>query len=273
MQIPAPPANLWIRGKLPSPVPGQVYLCVVGSRLSTSYGREACRKIISGLSGYPIVIVSGFAIGIDAYAHKCALEAGLPTVAFPGSGLSDEVLYPKNNTRLKEEILKAGGYFLSEHEPDFLATQWSFPERNRLMAAMAKATLVIEAAERSGTLITARLTLEYNRDLLAVPGPIFSPAYAGTNKLLRQGAGAITCAEDLLEALGFERPGEDEKREKILADLSPEEKVVVEILREPLSRDELIRRLNLGVSRANILLSTMEIREIITEEMGEIRLR
>src|SRR3990167_8447881 len=156
LEIPQPPEDLWIIGELPPE--DLIYLCVVGSRKFTSYGKEACEKIIAGLKGYPIVIVSGLAMGIDAIAHKKALSVGLKALVFPGSGLSREAMYPKTNIKLAEEIFNSGGCFLSEFEPDFKATLWSFGRRNRLMAGISKAVLIIEAEERSGTLITARLT-------------------------------------------------------------------------------------------------------------------
>ncbi|HTE48394.1 MAG TPA: DNA-processing protein DprA [Candidatus Paceibacterota bacterium] len=271
LEIPQPPENLWIIGELPPP--NLINLCVVGSRKFTSYGREACEKIIAGLKGYPIVIVSGFAIGIDTIAHKKAMQTGLKTIVFPGSGLSDEAMYPKSNVRLTKEVVENGGCLISEFEPDFKATHWSFPMRNRLMAGISKATLIIEAEERSGTLITARLTTEYNRDLLVVPGSIFSGNSKGTNKLLKSGATPVTCAEDVLEALGFELPKDEEKQKRLFVDLSPEEKKVVELLREPTSRDELIRKMKFPISEANALLTVLEIKGIVKEELGEIRLK
>ena len=270
MEIPQPPENLWIMGKMPDE--NFIYLCVVGSRRFTSYGREACEKIIAGLKGYPIVIVSGLAMGIDAIAHKKALAVGLKTLVFPGSGLSPNAMYPKTNAKLAEEIFKSGGCLMSEFEPDFKATLWSFGRRNRLMAGISKATLIIEAEEKSGTLITARLTTEYNRDLLVVPGSIFSANSKGTNRLLHQGATPITCAEDVLEALGFEKEKDEKKQAKLFLDLSPEEKMVVNLLREPISRDDLIRAMKIPTPTANAILSVMEIKELIKEEMGEIRL-
>jgi len=270
LEIPQPPENLWIIGELPPE--DLIYLCVVGSRKFTSYGREICEKIISGLKGYPIVIVSGFAMGIDTIAHKKAMQVGLKTVVFPGSGLSDEAMYPKSNVRLINEVVGKGGCLISEFEPDFKATQWSFPMRNRLMAGISKATLIIEAEERSGTLITARLTTEYNRDLLVVPGSVFSSNSKGTNRLLHQGATPVTCTEDVLEALGFELPKDEEKQKRLFEDLSPEEKKVAGMLREPIARDELIRAIKLPIPTANAILSVMEIKGLIKEELGEIRL-
>ncbi len=270
LEIPEPPLDLFVIGELPSSQ--LIHLCIVGSRKFTSYGKEACEKIIEGLKGYPIVIVSGLALGIDAIAHKKALEVGLKTLAFPGSGLSKESIYPRSNLLLAEHILKSGGCLISEFEPNFHATLWSFTKRNRLMAGISKAVLIIEAEEKSGTLITARLATEYNRDVLAIPGSIFSSNAKGTNRLIRQGATPITSVEDVLEALGFEIKKDEEKQRKLFADLLPEEKIVVEILRNPTPRDELIRAMGLTTPEANSILSIMEIKGLINEEFGEIKL-
>ena len=272
LEIPQIPKQLYIIGSLPDEKEKLVYLCIVGSRKHTSYGKEICEKIIEGLRGYPIVIVSGFAIGVDAIAHKKAMEVGLKTIVFPGSGLSASAMYPKSNVILMNEIIKKGGCLISEFEPDFKATLWSFPMRNRLMAGISRAVLVIEAEERSGTLITARLTTEYNRDLLAVPGSVFSPNSKGTNKLIRQGATPVTNAEDVLEALGFETETDKNTQASLFEDLSAEEKNIVDLLREPTPRDDLIRLLKMPTSEANSILSVMEIKGIIKEEFGEIRL-
>ena len=270
LEIPQPPKNLWIIGELPPE--NLIYLCIVGSRKFTSYGREACEKIIAGLRGYPIVVVSGLALGIDALVHQRALAVGLRTLVFPGSGLSPVAMYPKTNVRLAEEIVRHGGCLISEFEPSFKATLWGFAKRNRLMAGISKAVLIIEAEEKSGTLITARLTIEYNRDLLAVPGSIFSPNSKGTNRLIRAGATPVTCAEDVLEALGFELKRDEDKQKRLFADLLPEEKMVVDLLREPLPRDELIQAMEMPTPKVNAILSIMEIKGLIKEETGEIKL-
>ena len=172
LEIPQPPKTLYIRGTLPSQ--DAIYLAVVGSRKYTSYGRDICEKLVRGLAGYPVIIVSGLALGIDTIAHKTAMSVGLTTIAFPGSGLDNSVLYPRTNLSLAQEIINAGGCLISEMQPTERATLYSFPQRNRLMAGISKAVLIIEAEEKSGTLITARMALDYNRDVLAVPGSIFS---------------------------------------------------------------------------------------------------
>ncbi|MEI6553752.1 MAG: DNA-processing protein DprA, partial [bacterium] len=151
-------------------------ICIVGSRSYTEYGQLTCEKLIEGLSLYKnkIAVVSGLAIGIDSIVHRLCLRHGIPCIAIPGSGLNEEVLYPRTNVRLAEQIYESGGILLSEFEPDVRATVWSFPLRNRIMAGIADVTVVIEGKRDSGTMITARLAAEYNRDVLAVPGSIFS---------------------------------------------------------------------------------------------------
>ncbi|MFH1608575.1 MAG: DNA-processing protein DprA [Patescibacteria group bacterium] len=271
LEIPQPPTDLWIIGELPPE--DYIYLCIVGSRKYTSYGKEACEKIISGLKDYPVVIVSGFAMGIDSIAHKKAIQVGLKTLVLPGSGLSREAIYPKTNLKLMDEILDNYGCFLSEFEPDFKATQWSFPKRNRLMAGISKAVLIIEAEEKSGTLITARLATDYNRDVMVIPGSIFAQNSKGTNNLLKFGAVPITSVEDVLLELGFEVKKDEEKQKKLFEESSPDEKMVLKLLREPLVRDDLIREMKMPIQSANSLLSIMEIKGLIKEEFGEIRIK
>jgi len=267
-EIPDPPKKLYVRGALPSYE--KLWLAVVGSRAATNYGRQAVRHLIEGLRGYPIVIVSGLAYGMDAEAHKAALEAGLPTVAVPGSGLDWSVLYPRANVNLAREIMKAGGAHLSEFEPNMKAADYTFPQRNRIMVGLSKAVLVIEAKERSGSLITARLATEYNRELLVVPGSIFSAESRGTHQFLKLGATPVTEPEDILRALGIET----QTREMTLhIDLFENERRVLEIIASPVSRDKLLETLKLPVSEANILLSTMEIKGLIVEELGVVRAR
>lgn len=271
LEIPGPPKVLYYQGQLPN-FQENILLAVVGSRKYSSYGREVCEKLITGLSTYPIIIVSGLAIGIDTIAHQSALRANLLTLAIPGSGLDSRVLYPSINRQLANKILDAGGCLMSESEPTDKATIWSFPKRNRLMAGLCQATLIIEAEEKSGTLITARLALDYNREVLAVPGSIFSPSSKGTNRLIEQGATLIMSSEDILKALGFEIE-QGKQRELALKDLSLPEKKIVELLqRENLSRDEIIRQSKLKITEINSLLMILELKGIIKETGGEIHL-
>ncbi len=226
LEIPQPPKKLYLAGKLPPK--GTVCLAVVGSRKATTYGKDVVKKLISGLKGYPIAIVSGLAVGIDALSHEAALDAGLIAVAFPGSGISEQVFFPPTSLKLAERIVNSGGCILSEFEPDFKAAYYTFPMRNRLVAGISKAALIIEAQEKSGTLITARMALDYNKEVLVVPGPISSDFSKGTNKLIRQGATPVTSSDDILEALGF-KIDEESKQQSLFDDAMPEEKDSIEI--------------------------------------------
>jgi DNA processing protein len=268
LEIPQIPESLYVVGEKLDP--DAFYLCVVGSRNHTTYGKDVCQKLIAGLAGSPIVIVSGLALGIDTIAHKTAINIGLKTIAFPGSGLGEKVLYPATNLSLAKEILASGGTLVSEFEPSFRATQWSFPRRNRIMAGICHAVLIIEAEEKSGTLITARMALDYNREVFAVPGPINSTNSIGTNELIRTGATPVFKSEHILEFFGLTNEEKNPAQELPL-DLSDEEKQILEILNEPQSRDTIIDTFDVPAHEINILLSAMEIKGLIKEEYGEIR--
>ncbi|OHA84103.1 MAG: DNA protecting protein DprA [Candidatus Yonathbacteria bacterium RIFCSPLOWO2_01_FULL_47_33b] len=272
LEIPQPPETLYVRGTLPDPTQFY-YLAVVGSRKFTNYGREAVERIIGGLAGYPICIVSGLAMGIDAIAHRVALDAGLPTVAIPGSGLDSSVIYPRSNLALAREIIENGGALLSEFAPDLRAAPWTFPQRNRIMAGISQSTLVIEAEEKSGTLITARLAVDYNRNVFAVPGSIFSASSKGTNKLIRQGATPITSAQDLLEELGLVEQafGPDTKQEPLdLTLYSPDEQAILILLDEPMSREDILSAVSLPSASTLSTLTILEIKGVVCEKMGKI---
>jgi len=268
-EIDDPPERLYLRGTLPSL--DHYILSVVGSRKYTSYGKSACEQLIGGLAGHPITIVSGLALGIDSIAHTTALSSGLPTLAVPGSGLNDTVLYPATHLSLARDILEHGGALLSEYEPDFSATTWSFPRRNRIMAGLSHAVLVVEAVEKSGTLITARLAYEYNRDVLTVPGSIFSESSAGPHQLIRDGATPVTSSRDILDALGI-APHEHTAHASVRSydDCTDNERTLVNLLAEPHTRDELITQSGLSASETNPALSLLEMKGYIKEEMGEI---
>lgn len=190
------PAVLFIRGTL---IPDAVRLAVVGTRAATTYGRRATRDLIAGLHGHGVHVVSGLASGIDGAAHEAALEAGLPTEAVFGCGV--DVIYPSVNTSLANRILAAGGALVSEYAPGTRPDRHHFPARNRIIAGLARATLVVEAGDKSGALITAMLAVEYNRDVVAVPGAITNPRAAGCHSLIKNGAGLVENSDDLLHAL------------------------------------------------------------------------
>ncbi len=267
-EIADPPKRLYVRGTLPD-APHLKWLTVVGSRACTPYGRQAVRHLIAGLRGQPIVVVSGLAYGIDAEAHRTALDTGLTCVAIPGSGLDWNVLYPRANVSLARDILAAGGALVSEFEPGQRAADYTFPRRDRIMAGIAHATLIVEAKEKSGTLITARMAAEYNRELLVVPGSIFSPESAGAHQFLKLGAIPATEPGDILKTLGLE--AREPLALSLRDDLSDAERRVLSIIASPCSRDALIESLALPVPEVQILLSTMEIKGLLVEEFGVVR--
>lgn len=265
-EIPDRPHSLYIRGKLPEDTK---YLCVVGSRACSAYGRRMTQKLIAGLGQYKVCIVSGMALGIDAEAHRAALDAGLPTIAVLPSGLDDSVIYPTINRPLAKQILAKGGALLSENDPDFIAMIHSFPQRNRIAAGMSTATLIVEAGEKSGTLITARLAMDYNREVLAIPHELGRDSGAGVNALIRQGATLVRSSEDILEALGLKML-EDPKQAQIPTDLNDIEVTILQTLTSAMIRDELIDEAGLSAQEANIALSSLLIRGLIVERLGKI---
>lgn len=263
LEIPQLPERLWVRGTMPEA--GTKILAVVGSRAMTRYGQEACEKLITGLAGYPISIVSGLALGVDACAHKTALKAGLHTIAIPGSGLDDSVISPRTNLGLAKDILAAGSALLSEQEPMHKPWLKEFPSRNRLMVGLADAVLMIEAGEKSGTLITARLAGEYNRELLCIPHRIGDPHAFGPHLFMRLGATLVTEPLHILEALRIP-PIETQRPEP--TDLKDAELDIWNVLEQPKTRDELIRSVQADTGTLLTALVSLEIRGLIREEFG-----
>jgi len=300
-KVPKPPAFLDCAGALP-PSEDYIYLCVVGARKFDNYGKEACTRLIQGLKGFPIVIVSGLAIGIDSIAHEAALDVGLKTIAFPGSGLDKHSLYPYRHWALAERIVTAGSTLLSPFERDMGGAPWTFPVRNELMAGSCQATLLIQGRHGSGTLLTADHALQFDRDVLIVPGPIFSELSYGPHKLYKEGAIPVTNSKEVLAALGFNidfgdgsyNDGwknidiEEANSELVhcgfsdrqstkkqpagqlsIADLSlsEEERLIIRLLQySPLCSSDLISKTSLNAAKLNIILSELELRGLIRQE-------
>jgi DNA processing protein len=275
LEIPQPPKKLWIKGKLPNT--DSRWLTVVGSRKYTRYGEEVCKTLINNLEGRNIVIVSGLAVGIDSIALENALDVNLKCVAIPGSGLNEEVLFPPENLNLAKRIIENNGCLISELDPDQQAAIWTFPMRNRIMVGLSHAVLIIEAEQKSGTLITSRLATDYNRDVLTVPGSIFSKSTEGPHMLIRLGAIPITNSEDLLEALGFDggfnlgtlgpHPG------SIDIQINEIEKIILENLKEPKNKDILSLEMNISQGKLNETLSLLELKGFIKEFGGIWRIK
>ena len=264
-EIPDAPKRLFVRGELPSSE--LVMLCVVGSRATTPYGRRMCQSLISGLARSPVAIISGMALGIDTEAHKTALDVGLPTVAVLPSSCDDKSLYPSSNKALAQRILARGGALLSENVAPFKAMMHSFSQRNRIMSGISRATLIIEAGEKSGTLITARLALDYNREVLCVPHELGRESGAGANRLIREGATLVRNSADILEALGL---AHEPLQTTLPTDLSESEAKILEVLTESLVKDEIIERSELDAQEISIALTSLLIRGLINERLGKI---
>ncbi len=268
-EIPQPPERLWARGAMPPA--GHKLLTVVGSRAMTHYGQEVCQKLITGLAGYPVSIVSGLALGVDTCAHKAALAAGLHTLVVPGSGLGDDVLYPRSNRTFAKEILAKGGGMLSEYPPSEPSRVHYFPERNRIMVGLADAVLVIEAGPKSGTLITARLASEYNRDLLCIPHRIGDPHAFGPHLFIRLGAALVTEPIHILEALGIPPRKAEDGHAAAPRDLGDAELAVWNMLEEPKTRDEILRGASGAAGELLTALVALELRGLAREEFGAWR--
>ena len=195
-----PPRTLYVRGARLELLDGPA-VAIVGARSCSSYGAQAARTLARELTAAGVAVVSGMARGIDAEAHRGALEAGGTTIAVLGCGIDRD--YPARHAELARRIVE-NGLIVSEYPPGTEPAPWRFPARNRIVAALARAAVIVEARERSGALITTDFALELGRDVFAVPGEIFSALSAGTNALLRQGAAPLLGAADVLEALGLE---------------------------------------------------------------------
>jgi len=195
-----PPEKLYVEGNLS---PEEKYpLAVVGTRRPSEYGKRVATELVKNLARLGLTIISGLALGIDGLAHEAALKVGGRTIAVLGSGI--DIIYPASHKKLAEDIIKSGGVIVSEYPPGTSPSKLTFPARNRIIAGLSLGTLVIEAPERSGAMITARFALEQGRDVFAVPGSISNLNSAGCNKLIKMGAKPVTRSEDVLESLGID---------------------------------------------------------------------
>lgn len=267
-EIPQPPFALYIRGALPAE--DEFCLAIVGPRKYSTYGRQACEKIVSELAIFKITIISGLALGIDAIAHQTALDNNAKTVAVLGTGIDDKTIYPAQNFNLAKNILKNGGAVISEFAPETPGLPHHFPMRNRIVAGLSRGVVVIEASEKSGSLITASQALEQNREVFAVPGQIFSENSKGANNLIKQGAKIITSAQDILEEFNLQLELPETDNNKII-DMSEEEKNIFDLLSsDPQELDALAKTANIPIAKFNSILTMMEIKGIIRNQNGKI---
>lgn len=257
-QITDPPQVLFMRGKLPEFKRPTV--AVVGTRNCTSYAKRVTEELTEQLAGQGIAIISGLALGIDGVAHAAALKAKGITVAVLGSGINKKSVYPGAHQQLAEQIIKQGGAIVSEYPPGFEPTQYSFPERNRIIAGLSLGVLVTEASTKSGALITAKCALDYNREVFAVPHPITSEAGEGGNNLIKMGAKLVTSAQDILEELHINNVEQIVSNNELLPSTPEESKIIPHLSREPVHIDILIKLSGLNSPTVNSTLTMMEMK-------------
>jgi DNA processing protein len=257
---PAPPPVIFVRGRL-SLADGWA-VAVVGTRSPTTYGREATQRLVAELAEAGVTIVSGLALGVDTLAHATAIEAGGRTIAVLPCGA--DMVYPERNRELATQISENGA-LVSEFPLGLRPTPQLFPVRNRLISALARGVLVIEAGDRSGALITVEYALDQGRDVFAVPGSIFSRMSAGTNQLLRNGAGIVTSARDLLDALNMTTADSQRDVRTTLPEDPTEAAVLTFVTYEPVHVDTLARRVQMPVATVSATLALLELKGLVRQ--------
>lgn len=253
--IPGAPPLIYVRGAL-SPA-DEWAVAVVGTRAPTSYGREAAHRLAGDLARSGATIVSGLALGVDAIAHAAALEAGGRTLAVLGSGVDEP--YPGQNRRLAERIVEQGA-LVSDYPLGTAPTAANFPPRNRLISGLSRGTLVVEAGERSGALITVEFALEQGREVLAVPGTIFSRQSVSTLRLIRDGAALVTCAEDVHAALEMTAAEVQREARAALPTDPVEAAILAELSYEPAHIDAIGRAAGLPAPAVAAAITVLELK-------------
>jgi DNA processing protein len=256
-QINDPPHTLFFKGKLPKE--NEILVAIVGTRRCSAYGKQVTEELTTELARRGVVVVSGLALGIDGYAHQAALNAKGKTVAVLGSGIDQKSIQPASHFNIAQRIIKEGGALISEYPPGFKPTAYSFPARNRIIAGLCKGVLIAEAPTKSGALITAKLALDYNREVLVVPHAITSNKGAGGNNLIKHGATTITSANDVFETLGLEVSEITSPGLKPTAESPQEEELLTHLSKEPVSVEVLIKQTNLSSATVNAALTLMEL--------------
>lgn len=261
------PALLFYRGLLHKSESRAI--AMVGSRRETRYGREQAFKIARELAEHGVTVVSGLARGIDTAAHLGALEAGGRTIAILGSGIKN--IYPKENEALAEKIINSGGALVSEFAPMAEPLAYHFPIRNRLISGFSQGVLLIEAREKSGTLITVGHALTQSREVFALPGPVDAPGSVVPNRMIRDGARLVTCAMDLLEDMGWAKREEHVQTSFLPPDLTNDERRLYDALcHEPLPFTELMEAAGMTAAELNVLLTGLEMKDLIETQPGRV---
>lgn len=254
-KISDPPKFLYYRGDINSI---ETCFAIVGTRRCSSYGKEAALEIAGDLAESGLTIVSGLAPGIDTFSHLACVERNKRTIAVLGTGLDERVIYPKSNLKLASKIIENGGCLISELEPENHGTKYTFPNRNRIISGLSIGVLVVEAKEKSGSLITANYAKIQKKKIFAIPGQIFSQNSRGPHKLIKEGAKLVENSQDILSELDIKHFVPKFKEE--LAAESLEEKLILEALEEgSLYIDKIIEKTKLEAQAVSTKLALMEI--------------
>ncbi|MCL2673924.1 MAG: DNA-processing protein DprA [Defluviitaleaceae bacterium] len=268
-EIVAPPFGLFVKGKLPDDDAPRV--AIIGSRRCTEYGRSVSHKLALELAAAGVVVVSGFAKGIDSVAHKAALQAGGETIGVMGCGI--DICYPAENKQLMNDITNSG-CLMSAYLPSTKPLPAYFPARNRIISGLCKAIIVVEASMRSGTLITVGHALEQGREVFAVPGSILSSLSEGTNLLIKEGAAVATSAEDIISVLGIKpknaNTSDKEQKKSEKQELDNSETAILRCIRDaqPAMFDHIAHTTGLATSEVNYVLVMLEMKGFVEKLPG-----
>ena len=264
-QIDQAPPVLYVRGSL---LPADDFaIAMVGTRRISAYGQQVTRDTSLYLAGHGLTIVSGLARGVDALAHQSALQAGGRTIAVLGSGA--DVIYPPEHRQLAEAIIENGA-IISDYPLGTQPEGVNFPPRNRIISGLSLATVVVEAGERSGALITADFAVEQGRDVFAVPGNILSPSSKGTNRLIQKGAYALVSPQDVLDVLELSQVEDYQAARKALPADTTEAKILQSMDYEPVHVDEICNEVGLAVEKVTAALTMMELKGLV-QHVGGMR--
>jgi DNA processing protein len=262
-EIDQPPPVLYMRGALK---PEDFWsVAVVGTRRVSAYGRQVADELAMFLANNGVTVISGLARGVDAIAHQAALKAGGRTIAVLGCGV--DRIYPPENAQLAQKMF-ASGAILSDYAPGTPPDASNFPPRNRIISGLSMATVVVEAGQTSGALITAQFAIDQGRDVFAVPGNILAPQSKGTNRLISEGAHPMLSVQDLLDVLDLRRVTEQRQVQKILPGNEIEKKLLSVLTQEPLHMDDIRNLTGLPIERVSATLVMMELKGLVRQVGG-----
>jgi len=266
-EIPDPPRMLYFRGTPPQPAESCV--AVVGTRRCSDYGKQVTYDIAGNLAAAGVTIVSGLAPGIDTWAHTATLERMGRTIAVIGAGIDEKSIYPQENIQLARDIVAAGGCVLSEYPPGTGGAKFTFPQRNRIISGLALGTLVIEAAEKSGSLITANYAFEHKRKVFAVPGPVYAPTARGPHVLIKRGASLIDSSDDIMKQLELV-PCATASTKGIAGNTPEESRVLQALEQEALSLDAVVEKTSLPAADVARIITVLELEEKVKNLGGNV---